>query len=537
MKTHVTSKLRLTFFFICIALAAEAKVKLPTLIADGMVIQREQPVKLWGSADPGEKVIITFNKKRYETTADEKGAWEVTTNPMKAGGPYTMSVNDITLKDILVGDVFLCSGQSNMELMVSRVMDKYADEVKAYENPMIRYIKVPYAYDYNAPQADIRPAKWNALTQEHVMNYSAICYFFAKLLYEKTKVPVGLINSSWGGTPVEAWISEEGLKDFPAYVHQKAMYESKELVRQIQQTEGRHSQAWRNELYRSDIGLHEATPWYAADYDDSKWEETDMFSPEWATDGWRPVNGSHWFRRTVEIPESWKGKDAVLRLGCMVDADSVFVNGSFVGTISYQYPPRIYKVPARLLRPGTNQITIRLISNAGYPSFVREKPYKLICGNEEVSLEGNWKHRVGTRMPSAPGGTAFNCMPIGLYNGMIAPLKNCVFKGAVWYQGESNVSRWQEYASLLTAMMKDWRRLFGNEALPFYIVELADFLAPDDPGRKAWAALRSQQAKAADEDPHATLIKNSDTGEWNDIHPLDKKTAAGRIVEAVTSAH
>ena len=217
----------------------------------------------------------------------------------------------------------------------------------------------------------------------------------------------------------------------------------------------------------------------------------------------------------------------------MVDADSVFVNGSFVGTVAYQYPPRIYKVPSQLLKPGTNQITIRLISNAGYPSFVREKPYKLICGNEEVSLEGRWKHRVGTRMPGAPGGTAFNCMPIGLYNGMIAPLKNYVFKGAVWYQGESNVGRWQEYASLLTALMKDWRRLFGNEELPFYIVELADFLAPDDPGRKAWVALRAQQAQAAEEDAHAVLIKNSDTGEWNDIHPLDKKTAAGRIVEAV----
>ena len=170
MKTHATSRLKLTILFICIAVTAGAKVKLPTLIADGMVIQREQPVRLWGSADPGEKVTIKFNKKKYETTANEKGTWDVTISPTKAGGPYTMTVNDITLKDILVGDVFLCSGQSNMELMVSRAMDKYADEVKAYENPMIRYIKVPYAYDYNAPQTDIRSARWTPLTQEHVMN-------------------------------------------------------------------------------------------------------------------------------------------------------------------------------------------------------------------------------------------------------------------------------------------------------------------------------------------------------------------------------
>ena len=357
MKTHVTSKLRLTFFFICIALAAEAKVKLPTLIADGMVIQREQPVKLWGSADPGEKVIITFNKKRYETTADEKGAWEVTTNPMKAGGPYTMSVNDITLKDILVGDVFLCSGQSNMELMVSRVMDKYADEVKAYENPMIRYIKVPYAYDYNAPQADIRPAKWNALTQEHVMNYSAICYFFAKLLYEKTKVPVGLINSSWGGTPVEAWTGEEGLKDFPEYINLKSMYEDRSLTDGISRMERARQASWSRQLYAADPGMHDAEPWYAAGMDDSGWDKVDMFASDWALRCGRPAAGSHWLRKDFTVPAHMAGSEAVLRLGCMVDADSVYVNGRFVGSTGYQYPPRIYKVPAGLRRSSGRSLT------------------------------------------------------------------------------------------------------------------------------------------------------------------------------------
>ena len=533
MKTHAISKLGISLLLACLALTSEAKVKLPTLVSDGMVLQREQPVKLWGSADPGEQIKIKFNKKTYETTANAQGNWEVVLKPMKAGGPYIMTINEITLKEVLVGDVFLCSGQSNMELMVSRVMDKYADEVNAYENPMIHYIKVPYAYDFNQPTDEVKPASWNALTRQHVMNYSAICYFFSKLLYEETKVPVGLINASWGGTPVEAWISEDGLKEFPLHLHKKALYESESLVRQIQETEGKHAQAWRNELYRTDIGLHETTPWFAENYDDSSWEAVNMFSREWASDGWQPINGSHWFRRNVEIPASWSGKDATLRLGCMVDADSVYVNGTFVGTVSYQYPPRIYKVPANVLKSGKNQITIRLISNGGYPSFVKEKPYKLICGTEEISLEGTWKHRIGTRMPSAPGGTGFQNMPVGLYNGMIAPLKNYTFKGAVWYQGESNVGRWREYAPLLKALMDDWRTLFKNDQLPFYIIELADFLAPNDPGRKAWAELRAQQAKAAQEDENATLIKNSDTGEWNDIHPLDKKTAAGRLVKAV----
>ena len=210
----------------------------------------------------------------------------------------------------------------------------------------------------------------------------------------------------------------------------------------------------------------------------------------------------------------------------------MYVNGRFVGSTGYQYPPRIYKVPAGLLHEGRNQVTIRLVSYGGVPSFVREKPYKIICRGEEISLEGEWKHRVGAQMPASPQSTSFQNMPVGLYNGMIYPLRDYTFKAVAWYQGESNVGRWNEYSSLLCAMMKDWRRTFGDN-LHFYIIELADFLAPDDPGRKAWAEMRKQQAAAAKTDGNATLIKNSDTGEWNDIHPLDKKTPAERLVKGI----
>lgn len=500
-----------------------------------MVLQRERPIKLWGKADPGEVIKLTFNKKSYKAVADTEGNWNVMLPEMKAGGPYTMQINDITLHDILIGDVFLCSGQSNMELPVSRVMDRFSSEINSYENPMIHYVKIPCAYNFTQPQADIAAVKWVALTKQAALNYSAICYFFAKLLYEKTNVPVGIVNSSWGGTPIEAWMSENGLKDFPASVNQKAMYESKDLVQQIQQAESHRWQAWAKQLYKADAGRQENIPWYAENYDDSSWKMVDMYARDWASKNGRPLNGSHWFRKTVEVPQDWLGKDVTLRLGCMVDADSVYVNGTFVGTTSYQYPPRIYKIPANVLHANKNQITIRLISNGGYPSFVKEKPYKLICGTDEINLEGMWKYHTGAQMPGAPSSTAFHYTPVGLYNSMIAPLKNYVFKGVVWYQGESNVGRWNEYSSLLTAMIADWRNLFQNESLPFYIIELADFLSPDDPGRKAWAAMREQQAKAAKENINTTLIKNSDTGEWNDIHPQDKKTAATRLVEAVLS--
>lgn len=528
------NRLGLVLLSLCFAVISEAKIVLPNLISDGMVLQRGTPVKIWGKADSGEKIQLTFLKKKYQAVADSLGNWQIDLPALKPGGPFSMSINDITLQNILIGDVFLCSGQSNMELMVSRVMDKYADEVNQYENPSIRYLKVPYAYDFNTPLSDIKPMAWKSLTKDNVMGYSALCYFFAKLLYEKTGVPVGIVNSSWGGTPVEAWISEEGLKDYPIYLNQKSLYSSVELMNEIQRTGARHGQQWQAVLYASDKGLHESTPWYTENLDDSSWDSVDMFSSQWGSNGWRPINGSHWFRQSVDVPASWEGKDAVLRLGCIVDADSVYVNGHFVGSVSYQYPPRIYKVPASVLKQGKNQITIRLISNGGYPHFVKEKPYKLVCGSEEINLSTMWKHRVGTVMPSMPGGSvAFQNMPLGLYNGMIAPLLNYQFKGVVWYQGESNVGKWKEYSSLLVSLMNDWRTKFGNAQLPFYIIELADFMSSDDPGKFAWRKLQEQQADAVSKVSNATLIKNSDTGEWNDIHPLDKKTAAGRLVEAV----
>jgi hypothetical protein len=516
-------------------LQAEAKLTLPALISDGMVLQREQPVTLWGAAKAGESIQVKFAPQQpaYTTVADAQGSWRIALPAMKAGGPYTLQINEIEVKDIWVGDVWLCSGQSNMELPVNRVTDLFRDEVKVYNNPQIRYLKVPYAYDFHGPQSDIPRETWKALNPENVMGYAALCYFFAKAMYEKNGIPIGIINASWGGTPVEAWISEEGLKDFPLYLNDKRRYEDDNYVAQLRQAEGRGQYRWGASLYRADAGLHEQTPWYAVNYDDSGWEQTGLFSKAWASNGLNPINGSHWFRKQVEIPSAWEGQEAILRLGCIVDADSVYVNGTFVGTTSYQYPPRIYTVPASLLKAGNNTITIRLISKAGYPQFVEEKPYKLLCNNEEISLEGEWKHRVGTIMPQSPSQTGFNNKAAGLYNGMIAPLLNHTVKGVIWYQGESNVSRRNEYAGLLTALIADWRTKFNAPELPFYIIELAGFLAPGDPGRKGWEEMQKIQRQVAEANSHTKLIRNSDLGEWNDIHPLDKKTLGYRVAESI----
>ena len=532
---------------LCATSMVNAKVKLPALISNGMVLQREQPIKIWGTADAGESVQVKFLKNAtptgvkgdklkaaYTVTTDANGKWTLTLPAMKPGGPYILQVNDIELKDILVGDVWLCSGQSNMELPVSRVTDMFRDEISAYENTNIRQLKVPNIFNFHAPQADLPDyVAWKPLTQENVMNFSALAYFFAKAMYEKNSIPIGLINSSWGGTPVEAWISEEGLKEFPKYINEKRQYEDDAYLKSIKQTEGLNFYRWNTSLYRGDAGLHETTPWYAANYNDKDWQTVDLFSTDWGSNGLNPINGSHWFRKKVEVPQEWNGKEATLRLGCIVDADSVYVNGTFVGTVSYQYPPRIYTIPAGVLKAGKNTVTIRLISNNGYPHFVKEKPYKIICGNEEVSLQGEWKYRLGASMPPAPGMMFFCYKPVCLYNAMIAPLQNYGIRGVLWYQGESNVDRRNEYAALLTAMIADWRSTFDKPELPFYIVELADFLSKDDVGgRQAWAEMRKEQAKVAETNRNTRLIRNSDLGEWNDIHPLDKKTLGQRAAES-----
>lgn len=521
--------------------SVSGKVTLPYLISDGMVVQRNEPVKLWGWGDPGEKVTakLSTSKKTYTAKVNSDGEWTLSLDSLPAGGPYDITINDRKIENVLSGDVFLCSGQSNMELPVYRVMDMFADEVNAYENDRIRQFLVPQVTAFHGPLDNTAEAQWKECNRSNVMNFSALAYFFAKELNKTTGVPVGIINSSWGGTPVEAWISESTLQAWPEKVAQKRIYEDDGYRDRSKKLEGENYYRWNLELDGGDPGLTSATKWYDEKADDSDWTAVNLIETRWGQDyankSWRPVNGAHWLRRHVTLtPEQAEG-EAILRMGCIEGADSAYVNGKFVGTVGYQYPPRIYKVPAGTLHAGENVVTVRVISGNGEPKVVPEKPYKLLTANgDDISLEGEWKHKVGKRMPQGPGMIFWHYTPVVLYDAMVNPLFNYPVEGVIWYQGESNVGNREQYYDLLNAMMGDWRRGFGDDALPFYIVELADFLHPSDTGgRTAWAEMRQEQARVAESDKNATLIKNSDLGEWNDIHPLDKKTLGIRVAEAV----
>ncbi|MDR1331033.1 MAG: sialate O-acetylesterase [Tannerella sp.] len=509
-----------------------AEVKLPSLVADGMVLQRERPIIIWGSADPGEAVTVRFLGKTYRTAATADGKWETTLPAQKAGGPYTLAVNGIELKNILIGDVWLCSGQSNMETPIPRIMMKYGDEIRSYSNTSIRYVKIPSATNFHGPQDDVRPAPWLELTPENAMLYSGVPYFFAREMYDYTGVPTGIINASVGGTPIEAWISEESIRPYPAYLNDKRICESDEFVATMQRFGSIPGRRWAQIMLEQDEGYRGALRWDAPGYDDSDWAEADMFDSAWARNGVRPVVGSIWLRKYIDIPAGLAGQRATLHMGRIVDGDSMFINGQFAGTTSYQYPPRMYDLPAGMLKPGRNLLAIRITTGGAAAQFVKDKPYKFIFDDKsEIAVEGAFKYRTGVIMPYPPmgGGLALTNKPTGLYNAMIAPLRNHAIRGAVWYQGESNDSRHYEYGDMLASLVRDWRGLWGQE-LPFLLVQLPNYMEPAlYQERSTWAELRDVQLKASRSIPHTGMAVTIDIGEWNDIHPLNKKDVGKRL--------
>lgn len=518
------------------AAAVNAAVTLPSVLSDGVVLQRNTPIKIWGKADPTEKVTVTLGKGKATTTADSIGQWTVTLSPMSAGGPYVMTVNDITVSDILIGDLYLCSGQSNMELPISRVMDRYTDEVNSYENTKIREFKTPKEYAYHGPKDDVSKAPWKQVRPSEVKNFGALVYFIAKNLYENNgHVPVGIVNSSWGGSRIDTWLSEDAIAAYPSRLNRLRIMEDDSYRALIADTDRRATGLWFATMNAADSAYHSTVAWNNPAFDDSSWQSYDLLSTEWGSSDSLPVNGSHWLRKSIDIPADHAGRPATLRLGCIVDADSVWVNGQYVGSITYQYPPRIYPIPEGLLRAGHNNITIRVVSNTGTPHVVPEKPHKIIFApGDEISLEGQWLHHIGTPMPPYPATTDMFQSPTVLYNGLIAPMANLPFRGVIWYQGESDVDNHTIYATMLKSLMADWRNTFRAPELPFYIIELADFLPHSDiAGRTAWQQMRQAQRQAAEQTPNAYWIQNGDTGEWNDIHPLDKKTPATRTAQAI----
>ena len=514
---------------------AFAQIRLPQIVRDSMILQRDAKTNVWGWASKDEKVIVTFNNKKYKTKAGSDGKWKIVLPAMKAGGPYNMLLsakNKITIKEILIGDVWFCSGQSNMVHQLNIHDVTYADEIANANFPEIRQFLIPTLTSMEGPTDNLPTGFWKPAVGEAVRPFSAVAYFFAKKIYEKYRVPIGIINASVGGTPIEAWTSETGLKDFPA------------LTNTIQKNK---DTAYLNGLARSallvnvnrhpmppqDKGLTGLQPWYDINYVPKGWK-TIALPGYWEDQGIKDLNGVVWYRKEIEVPATMVGRAAKVFLGRIVDADVLYINGKQVGNTGYMYPQRRYPVSADVLKAGKNIVVVKVTNNAGKGGFVPDKPYCLFAGKDTIDLKGYWQYKVGevfvpkTGGPVGGGISAQN-QPTALFNAMVAPVINYTIKGFVWYQGESNAGRAAEYAKLQPAQIFDWRNKWQQGNLPFLYVQLPNFMdANYIPSESEWAVLREAQLKSLSV-PNTGMAVAIDLGEWNDIHPDNKKDVGDRL--------
>jgi len=527
------------------SVAVEAKVTMPQLFQNGMVLQRGKAIPVWGKADAGETVTVTLNKKKVQTTADADGRWRVDLPQMKAGGPFELQVNDLTISDVLIGDVWLLSGQSNIDVTIERVYPNYTDEIDDFSLDKVRLFRVQNETSTHGVKDDIRPTSinWKPLTKQNAWLFSAVGSFLGKRMFEKNKVAQGVIVNSWGGTPIEAWISADSLKkDYPMLVKRVEFFQNDNYVKAQAQANGEAGRRWNEMLDQADNVQQFIQP----TFQDADWQTIDQNN--WS---WRGT-GTVWLRQHISIDREHAGKPARLLLGTLYDQNVTYLNGKRIGSTGYQYPPRRYDIPEGLLQEGDNVIAIRFINKSGAVHFIPEKPYMLCFGDDRFSqnpmpkdvipLSPSWKFHLGAEMPPCPGGdVSLQNIPTTLYNAVLHPLAPYAISGVVWYQGESNTGNPAPYADYLKKLMGCWRDLWQEPQMPFVIVQLANYdgrqqtgfprpiTLQNDPTNSGWAQLREAQRTVAKADPYAELAVLNDLGETVDIHPLRKKEAAERI--------
>jgi len=532
-RSNLLKQILIMSYFLVTSLSAE--VKLPKLVGDGMVLQRDAQVKIWGWASQGEKITIHFIDSTYQTTANKNGEWEVKLSNLKAGGPYSMQINasnSITINDILVGDVWVCSGQSNMGVTLGSLNDLYKDEINHMDNPLIRQFFTFPGTNFNEMEKDFKFGSWQHADSKNARNVTAVGYFFAKNLYEKYKVPIGLIHASLGGSSAEAWISEESIKSFPIYYEGLQRFKNSGYIERINKQDNERVSNWNKLLRQSDEGYkNPQQTWFAPKLNISDWETTHV-PGYWIDTKLGFVNGVVWFRKEINITPDMIGKPAILKLGRIFDCDTVFINGKFVGSVGSQYAPRNYKIPGDLLKEGPNTIVVRVISYIRHGGFVPGKEYEISAGDKKINLEGEWKYKLGAIEEPLEDRLFTGKIPSGLFNSAIAPMLNYRIKGVVWYQGESNTSRAFEHYDLFKLLIKDWRYNWHQGNFPFLFVQLPNFVEVNTEDTKYdWAYFRESQLKALSI-PNTGMAVTVDVGEWNDIHPKNKKDVGYRLALA-----
>ncbi|QBN20317.1 sialate O-acetylesterase [Flavobacterium nackdongense] len=525
------NKYFLVIVFVFIATAAFCQVRLPKLISDGMILQRDTKIKIWGWASANEKIAIDFMNKKHKIQANKQGLWELPLTNLKAGGPYVMKIaasNAIVINDILIGDVWLCSGQSNMAMTVGQCRELYETEIANSENKFIRNFEVPREYEFNTPRTDLSGGSWSAANPANVPKFSAAAYFFAKNIYAKYQIPIGMINSSYGGTPIHAWLSEEALKPFPESYNEIAALKNPEFVKSIENKDLELDKTWNAKLLQTDEGIASKGNWQSNATSIADWQEAKIPGLTNGT-ALEKANGVVWYKKEIEVTKQEASADAILKLGTMMGADSTYVNGIFVGSTKDQWSSRKYGVLPNTFVEGKNTITIRLVKKRGNGGFVEGLQYQLVTKGGALNLAGTWKYKIGAKMDALPNTVNLRWKPTSLYNAMIQPLKNYAVKGALWYQGEGNSGKPKEYVQLQTALIGELRTVFGNPNMPFLFVQLPNYQkVQPNPADSNWALLRESQLKTLAV-PNTGMATTIDLGEWNDIHPHQKEPVGKRL--------
>jgi len=502
------------------------------MFGDNMVLQRGKPVRFWGWAQPGESIRVELDGRMAKAVTGSDGRWQAELKPPPPGGPYTVTFVDgrqsLVLHEVLVGDVWLCGGQSNMELPLSRTRNGAA-EIQSANHPEIRLFTVKQQSAYTP--APVVQGSWKICSPGTITEdggFSAVGYYFGRKLQAELHVPIGLIQDCVGGTPAEAWTRSgtlRTLKDFDAQLG-----EVERLRARGGKIYGNFVMPWYDEF---DIG--QSNNWFAPDLDDHDWK-TVTLPGGFDELGVAAVPSVCYFRKTINVPDPLPPGRATIHLGVIEKMDTVQVNGRWIGASAWVENPRSYDIPDGGLKAGSNQITLRVLKTKADGGFrSKAADLKLELGDKsEIPLGGEWQGRLSVdARPPHPlplGYENWPVMPCVLYNGMLAPLAPLAITGAIWYQGEANVGRAGQYRRLLPAMISDWRKAFQQGDFPFYIVSLAAFLPHQDlPGDDAWADLRESQAVVARTVPHSALAVTIDVGDAGNIHPRDKREVGERL--------
>lgn len=515
--------------FALMALQTWADVRLPKVFGSHMVLQRRKPVPVWGWSDPNEKITVQFNNQTKTAKADKTGKWQLRLDPTEAGGPFTLTVrgkrNTVSFDDVLVGEVWVCSGQSNMEWVVKSSVNA-AKEIQEANYPQIRHFKVPHDLSLT-PKDDVLGGEWKLCSPETAGDFTAVGYFFARELQKELNVPIGLLNTSWGGTQSESWTSREAMESFDEFKPALAT-----MPKNLDEYAKQRMEQLQAQIAKLQGGLPDATEirqWSGADLNDASWPTLrlpDLFDRK-AIPGF---DGVVWFRREVTLPDELAGKEMTLNLGPIDDTDETYVNGVKVGNTSQGGLVRSYTVPVGTLKPGRNVISIRVEDYGGGGGFpAKEDQFKLSGNGKDLSLVGDWKFRIADFNRNA---VLVNPNSTGtiLYNAMLNPLIPYAIEGAIWYQGETNAGRAFQYRKTFPLMITDWRTRWGQGDFPFLFVQLASFNAANGNSVKGstWGELREAQTMTLAL-PNTGMAVTSDIGEPKDIHPKNKQDVGKRL--------